>query len=236
MPRKPRFFLPNIPTHVVQRGRNRDPVFFETSDYLFYLDKLKDALHKYDVKLHAYVLMTNHVHLLMSAKNVEGISLVMQYVGRFYVSFINRKYGFSGSLWEGRFKSSLIDSDAYLLACMRYIELNPVRAGMVTQPDEYVYSSYHFNALNLPDELVIQHEELLKISEKASLRSDFYIGLFNQSIADDVLTEFRVCCQSGMPVGTERFKKDVERVLERKLGYAGRGRPKNMKVIHNKGL
>jgi len=230
MPRKPRFFLPNVPNHVVQRGRNRDPVFYETADYLYYLTKLKDALIKYDVELHAYVLMTNHVHLLMSAKEVSGVSLVMQYVGRFYVSYINHKYGFSGSLWEGRFKSNLIDSDRYLFACMRYIELNPVRAGMVSSPDEYVYSSYHCNALNLADELITPHAEFVKLSDKLDLRSVFYANLFEQVIPNDVLAELKAGYQSGTPAGSGQFKESIEKVLQRKLGYAVRGRPKKIIV------
>ncbi|WP_198525672.1 transposase [Thiomicrorhabdus sp. Kp2] len=218
--------MSNVPNHVVQRGRNRDPVFYETADYLYYLTKLKDALIKYDVKLHAYVLMTNHVHLLMSAKEVNGVSLVMQYVGRFYVSYINHKYGFSGSLWEGRFKSNLIDSDRYLFACMRYIELNPVRAGMVLRPDEYVYSSYHCNALNLADELITPHTEFVKLSDKPDLRSVFYANLFEQVIPNDVLAELKAGYQSGTPAGSGQFKESIEKVLQRKLGYSVRGRPK----------
>jgi putative transposase len=228
MPRKARFFLPNIPNHVVQRGRNRDPVFFEAIDYHYYLEKLKDALDKYQVELHAYVLMTNHVHLLMSAKDASSISQVMQYVGRYYVPYINQKYGFSGSLWEGRFKSSLIDSEAYLFSCMRYIELNPLRANMVEHPSEYTYSSYHCNALNQDNSLVTPHNVFCRLSDNRKQRSTFYNELFKQVIPKEVVADLKRSYQTGTPLGSKRFKDHIEKVLNRKIGQTERGRPKQM--------
>lgn len=226
MPRKPRFFLSHAPNHVVQRGRNRDAVFFESTDYYFYLDKLREALDKYQVCLHAYVLMTNHVHLLMSSINETGISQVMQYVGRYYVPYINHKYGYSGSLWEGRFKSSLVDSEAYLLACMRYIELNPVRAGMVDAPANYLHSSYHANALGCQDALITPHAEFLKLSDDAVTRQAFYAELCQQPLSNEVMTELKSGYRSGTPVGSDRFKVQIEATLDRKVGQSTRGRPK----------
>ena len=225
MPRKPRFFLPDVPNHVVQRGRNREPVFFESSDYYFYLEKLREALHKYEAELHAYVLMTNHVHLLISAKDAKAISSVMQYVGRCYVPYINHKYGFSGSLWEGRFKSSLIESESYLLSCMRYIELNPVRANMAHSPEDYIYSSYHANALGKDDLLVTPHVEFLKISESSKNRAKFYQGLFNQIISQEDMNNLKHSYESGTPMGSSYFQSYIEQVLGRKVGKTSRGRP-----------
>lgn len=141
MPRKPRMYLPGVPAHVVQRGNNREACFFQDEDYQFYLAVLGDALKRYRVQLHAYVLMTNHVHLLMTPTDESGISRVMQHLGRLYVLYVNRTYRRSGTLWEGRHKSSLINATEYLLTCYRYIELNPVRAGMVAVPEEYRWSS-----------------------------------------------------------------------------------------------
>ncbi|MBE0440031.1 MAG: transposase [Gammaproteobacteria bacterium] len=227
MPRKPRFFLPDIPNHVVQRGRNRDLIFFESTDYYFYLDKLREAIDKYYVYLHAHVLMTNHVHLLMSTAQPNGISQVMQYVGRYYVPYVNQKYGYSGSLWEGRFKSNLIESESYLLACMRYIESNPVRAGMVEQPSDYLYSSYHANALGEKDLLVTPHAEFLKLSDDPVVRQTFYKDLFQQLLPDDMLQNLKNGYRSGTPVGSSRFTEKIEAVLGRKVGQALRGRPKN---------
>jgi len=137
MPRKPRMFIPGVPCHVIQRGNNRDVCFYCDDDYLFYLECLKSACKRYHVSVHAYILMTNHVHLLMQPEDEVGITRVMQSIGRRYVQYINRAYRRSGTLWEGRFKASIINAEEYLLACYRYIELNPVRANMVTHPANY---------------------------------------------------------------------------------------------------
>lgn len=125
MPRKHRMYLPGVPAHVVQRGNNRAASFFHEDDYRFYLAALADALKRYRVELHAYVLMTNHVHLLMTLADTEGISRVMQHVGRLYVLYINRTYRRTGTLWEGRHKASLVNAAENLLTCYRYIELTP---------------------------------------------------------------------------------------------------------------
>jgi len=131
MPRKPRVYLSGVPCHVIQRGNDRQPCFYSEEDYVFYLECLYDACKRYKVNLHAYVLMTNHVHLLVTPRVADGISRVMQSIGRRYVQYVNVTYKRSGTLWEGRHKSSLVDADNYLLSCYRYIEMNPVRAGMV---------------------------------------------------------------------------------------------------------
>ena len=137
MPRKPRFKLIGIPQHVIQRGNNREPCFYAEEDYRRYLDDLQECASKFDSRIHAYVLMTNHVHLLVTPMTEHGISQMMQALGRRYVYYVNKTYKRTGTLWEGRYKSSLIDSDRYLLTCMRYIELNPIRACMVIHPGEY---------------------------------------------------------------------------------------------------
>ena len=142
MPRKPRMFVPGIPAHLVQRGNNRQATFFEKQDYTFYLDTLSSGLRRYDAVLHAYCLMSNHVHLLVTPNREDSIPRIFQHVGRIYVLYINKKYKRTGSLWEGRYKCSLINADEYLLACYRYIEINPVSAGMVRGPEEYPWSSY----------------------------------------------------------------------------------------------
>jgi len=145
MPRKRRFYLPDVPVHIVQRGHSRDPVFFEDQDYATYVHWLKEGCKKYRVAIHAFVLMTNHVHLLATPKEGRDISLLMQYIGRYYVPYINYKYGKSGSIWEGRYKVSLVQENDYFLKVMRYIELNPVRANMVELPGHYRWSSFCHN-------------------------------------------------------------------------------------------
>jgi putative transposase len=134
MPRKPRFYLPGIPAHVVQRGNCRQATFFSDDDYAAYLNWLHEGAQQHGCAIHAYVLMTNHVHLLVTPAQSESISRLIQYVGRHYVTYVNHTYRKSGTLWEGRHKGCLVSSEEYLLACMRYIELNPVRAGMVATP------------------------------------------------------------------------------------------------------
>jgi putative transposase len=131
MPRKARIYVAGVPCHVIQRGNNRSACFYADEDYLFYLDVLADACRRHKVALHAYVLMTNHAHFLMSPQDETGIPLVMQSLGRRYVQYINKTYRRSGTLWEGRYKASLVDVENYLLACYRYIEMNPVSAAMV---------------------------------------------------------------------------------------------------------
>jgi putative transposase len=150
MPRKPRMYLPGVPAHVVQRGNNRAACFFTDDDYQFYLECLGQGLRRYRVELHAYVLMTNHVHLLLTPEDADGISRLMQHLARLYVLYINKTYGRSGTLWEGRHKASLVQADRYLLTCYRYIELNPVAAGMARCPEQYRWSSYGWHALGRP--------------------------------------------------------------------------------------
>jgi putative transposase len=170
MPRKPRFFLPGIPAHIVQRGHSREPVFFEAGDYQAYLGWLKEAAVRYGCDIHAYVLMTNHVHLLATPAKKDSISRMMQYIGRRYVPYINHTYGTSGSIWEGRFKASLISDEQYLLTCMRYIELNPVRANMVASPAQYRWSSYRYNAQGREDVLVAEHPLYSQLGKTVSSR------------------------------------------------------------------
>ena len=146
MPRPPRFDLPGVPRHIVQRGNNRQSVFFDETDYRAYLDWLGKATRHYDVAVHAWCLMTNHIHLLVTPLRSRALPKLFAYLGRHYVGYINPMYGRTGSLWEGRYKASLVDTDGYLLACYRYIELNPVRAEMVPEPSAYQWSSYRHNA------------------------------------------------------------------------------------------
>ena len=157
MARLPRFSLTGVPQHVIQRGNNRQACFAADEDYRFYLDCLRDASQRYRCAIHAYVLMTNHVHLLVTPGETGAISRFMQHVGRRYVQHFNFLYQRSGTLWEGRYKSSLVDAENYLLTCYRYIEMNPVRAAMVREPVEYRWSSHRANALGHPDSVLTPH-------------------------------------------------------------------------------
>jgi len=225
MPRKPRMYLPDIPCHVIQRGNNREACFFSDQDYQFYLECLHNASERYRVKVHAYVLMTNHVHLLLTPKREESISLTMQSLGRRYVQYINKEYRRSGTLWEGRHKASLVDEDHYLLTCMRYIEMNPVRANMVEHPVDYRWSSYHCNGNNQYNKFVTEHEIYKSLGREPEVRSKVYRSLFDREIEEKDISMIRQSALFSVPTGSNRFKKQIEKVVNRKLGYAKRGRP-----------
>ena len=234
MPRKPRFFVPGLPAHVIQRGNNRQAIFFDDADYRLYLSLLGDGMDRYGCSLHTYVLMTNHVHLLMTPSERDSISRIMQYVGRHYVPYFNRKYRRTGTLWEGRFRASIVDSSAYLLACYRYIELNPVRARMVEQPGDYAWSSFLSNGLGRGDALITAHPEYLNLGESPSQRAENYCLLFQQPITDAQISSIRDNAQSGTPLGGSRFREEIEAALSVSVGKAHRGRPKVLK--RTKGL
>ncbi|PAJ73586.1 transposase [Pseudoalteromonas sp. NBT06-2] len=227
MPRKVRFYTAGIPSHIVQRGNNKQVCFFCDDDYGFYMKVLNEALIANNVKLHAFVLMTNHVHLLMTPSDHEGISKVMQNVGRKYVRYINRIYNRTGTLWEGRHKASLIDSGRYFLICQRYIELNPVRAKMVDLPQEYNWSSYQHNGVGKIIECITPHDEYLKLGQSKQSRLNNYRDLFLHHISSEQIQHIRECLIHNYPFGDEKFKTQLEQTLEVKVGQFKQGRPVN---------
>jgi len=229
MPRKPRFFVPGVAVHVVQRGHSRDPVFFDTQDYQAYLYWLDQGAKRYGVALHAYVLMTNHVHLLGTPGNSASVTRMMQYIGRQYVPYINRTYGASGSIWEGRYKASLVQDDEYLLTCMRYIELNPVRANMVRSPGHYRWSSFRHNGQGKRDPLITGHRSYIALGRTEAARSAAYKDLFKAHLDQGVLRDIRAAWQTGTPLGNEYFKRKIEAKLQCRVGQARRGRPSRTK-------
>ena len=226
MPRKPRFYLPGVPVHAFQRGHNKEPVFFDDEDYLVYLRYLKVAADEFDCAIHAYVLMTNHVHFLLTPQSANSISLLFQGVGRHYVPYINKRYGRRGSLWEGRHKSCLIGSEDYFLTCMRYIECNPVRAGMVEYPAQYRWSSYAANALGADNAVLKAHKIYASLGIYDNLRCKNYKALFNNLPTGDEFDMIRSSLHSGTPIGNKAFKKQIEDVMGRKVGLAKVGRPR----------
>ncbi len=226
MPRKPRMYLPGVPCHVIQRGNNRDACFYSVQDYAFYLECLGSACSRYDVALHAYVLMTNHVHLLMTPGDAGGISRVMQSLGRRYVQYFNSAYGRSGTLWESRHKASLVEAERYLLTCMRYIEMNPVRAGMVNHPAEYLWSSYSANGQAETDSLVTMHDCYTRLGQSVEVRCQQYRSLFDYQLSEGEIDAIRAALTFSTPLGDERFTQQVEGEIGRRTGYAKRGRPR----------
>jgi putative transposase len=226
MARKPRIFLPEVPQHLVQRGNNREPCFFSEEDYRCYLEFLAETAKKYGCRIHAYVLMTNHVHMLVTPEDEYSVSNMMQSLGRKYVRYINHVYKRSGTLWEGRFKSGLVQSENYLLMCSRYIELNPVRAQMVGMPDEYKWSSYHHNAWGKEDGVVNQHEIYGSLGHSAEQREYAYRELFRHHMDNDMLHEIRHALNHESILGSSYFMEKVERILDRRLEPGKPGRPR----------
>lgn len=231
MPRPTRLNLAGIPQHVTQRGNNRQTCFFTNSDYELYLSLLDDACRKHQCMVHAYALMTNHVHLLITPEIPTGVSLVFRDLGRDYVRQINKVYHRTGTMWEGRFRSSLVDSESYCLACYRYIELNPVRAGMVKHPSEYQWSSFNANAHGKSSRLVTPHDSWVALGDDDDCRQVAYKELFQENLGRRQIENIRYGVQTGIPTGNKRFKREIEVALSIKLSDGKRGRPKKNKII-----
>lgn len=226
MSRKPRFVIPGIPQHVIQRGNNREPCFFAESDYYCYLRELQEAAEKNHAAVHAYVLMTNHVHLLVTPGHPHSISHMMQDLGRKYVRYVNHNYCRTGTLWEGRYKASLVDSEAYLLTCMRYIELNPVRASMVEHPGEYRWSSYASNAQGRANTLLQPHPLYLALGDNTERRLHAYRELFRYTLDADTIHEIRESLNQELVLGREDFKDRITKMLKRQTRKGQPGRPR----------
>jgi REP-associated tyrosine transposase len=223
MARLPRFILPGQPQHVILRGNDRCEIFCADEDYRFYLDKLQQASEKHGIDIHAYVLMTNHVHLLATPHEEASLGKAMQILGRYYVQYYNYSYQRTGTLFEGRYKATLVDSETYLLTCMRYIELNPVRADMVKHPSEYPWSSYACNALGKAEELVTPHAEYRRLGKTDEERQAAYRQLFKYHVSEASLAEIREATNKAWVLGSERFKTRIQRQLERRVAPAARG-------------
>ncbi|MDN5752312.1 MAG: transposase [Nitrosospira sp.] len=229
MARLPRYTIPGQPQHIIQRGNNRQAIFVVEADYQFFRNALVEAASKHGLAIHAYVWMTNHIHLLASPEFDDSISKVFQAVGRRYVQYFNYTYRRSGTLWEGRYRATIVDSEQYLLTLMRYIELNPVRAGIVAYPEDYPWSSYRYNAQGEPGlnaNWLVLHEEYLRLGRDEADRQRAYRRLFESVISNDDLAEIRECTHKSWALGEERFKKQIEAVGQRRATSKGVGRPR----------
>lgn len=229
MARLPRYVLPGQPQHIIQRGNNRQAIFTRDEDFQFFRDALVLAAEQHGLAVHAYVWMTNHIHLLATPENERSISQVFQSVGRKYVQYFNHTYGRSGTLWEGRYRATVVDSEAYLMKLMRYIELNPVRAGMVAHPRDYAWSSYSRNAdakVGANGDWVKPHDVYLKLARDSHERLSAYRGLFSTAIDSADLARIRDCTHKGWALGGEVFKAEIEQRTKRQAGSKGVGRPR----------
>ena len=223
MARLPRLYAPGCAHHIIQRGNNRVACFLQKTDRKRYLSILLDVSAKYAVAIHAYVLMTNHVHLLVTPQNANSCGQMMQSLGRSYVRYFNDQYLRSGTLWEGRYKSTLVDTDAYFFTVARYIELNPVRAGMVAHPREHPWSSYASNAEGLVDPLLTQHSLYIALGTEASERQRRYQKFFEDDVDAEVENELREATNKGWAFGSDDFKSRLERSSNRPARSAGWG-------------
>ena len=226
VPRPPRLDLPHVPQHVVQRGNDRRPCFFQAIDHVRYRDDLRDIAQRVGCAIHAYVLMDNHVHLLLTPSQTGQVGAVMQALGRRYVRYVNDRYHRTGTLWEGRYKACPVDRDHYLLRCYRYIELNPVRAAMVMAPADFRWSSHRANALGQPDPLLTPHPGYLALGVDATTRQQAYRTLVAEAIAPEELELIRLRLQRQHALGPDRFRRMIEAQLERRAGPAQIGRPR----------
>ncbi len=225
MPRRARMYISGLPYHLVQRGNNREACFLEPENYQFYLELWKELSTRYGIAVHAYCLMTNHVHFLVTPEHDTAASNTMKVVGSRYAQYINKQYRRTGTLWEGRHRASLVHSDRYLLTCMRYIELNPVRAQMVGRPEEYRWSSYGANAGGERGWLR-EHEEYRRLGRTGAERCHAYRELFKAQVSEQDLHLIRNAAHYCQPIGNDRFRVQIEQRYGIKVGQMARGRPR----------
>jgi putative transposase len=226
MPRPHRLDLPGIPQHVIQRGNDRRPCFFLEADYARYLTDLREIAAREACAVHAYVLMSNHVHLLLTPASPGAVARLMQSLGRRYVRYVNDTYQRTGTLWEGRYKACLVDSGRYLLHCHRYIELNPLRAAMVLDPADYRWSSHRNNAYGAVDSLVTPHTDYLALGSDPVERRRAYRAWTLAADRTNEIRRIREHTQRQHAYGTEAFRAKLEATLGRSAGPQKLGRPK----------
>lgn len=228
MPRRPRLELPGTPLHVIQRGVNRCAIFVDDIDRRHYYDLLCDAANTHDIAIHAYVFMGNHIHLLLTSPQPNALSRAMRNIGQCYVQAFNRRHRRSSTLWQGRFKSCLVDTERYLMTVYRYIELNPVRAAMVERPEQHRWSSVHANLGLLEDHLVTPHSIYLELDHDATLRTAAYRTWLHEGISDDDLQRIRAHLQQERALGDTTFQIMVQKALGRPVAVTPRGRPASL--------
>lgn len=231
MPRRSRIMLADIPVHVVQRGNNRQRCFYQEQDRAFYLFHLRRLLHRTGCKLHAYCLMTNHVHLLLTASASEACSRLMKDLGQLHTQYMNRNYDRSGSLWEGRFRSCVVQAEDYLLACYRYIEMNPVRASLVLHPEDHAWSSYRANAQGISDPLITPHEEYSRYCGTEGRTA--YARLVAQVLHSALIDEIRTATNGNFALGDKSFRARVSAALGRRAEPGRAGRPRSSERFEN---
>lgn len=223
MPRRNRDCPPGLAIHIIQRGNNRQICFAAEADIKAYANWLREGADKYSLAIHAWVFMTNHVHLLLTPAECTSVSRCMQHLGRLYVRYFNCRYGRTGTLFEGRFKSSLVQNQGYFLACQRYIELNPVRAGIVSDPAHYLWSSYRAHAFGHKPQMWKPHPEYFALGSTTGSRQSAYRNLFKDQIDNSLLTDIRHAINTGLVLGNDQFRAEAEKLTGHRQHHLKRG-------------
>ena len=226
MARLPRLIVPGQPHHVIQRGAGQQPIFLDTDDYLMFLRYLKEGARQFKVAVHAYVLMSNHLHLLASPADATGLARTMQWIGRYYVPYFNVKYARTGTLWQGRYKTAVIDSERYFLLCSRHIELNPVRAGIVAAPGDFRWSSYRHHVGLAHDPLITEHPLYWALGNTPFAREAAYQHLVDQTVSAQDASALTEATLKGWAIGSESFKKALEKDVQQRVTPVKAGRPR----------
>jgi putative transposase len=226
MPRLLRIALPGHPLHIIQRGTNRQVIFHSPQDKNIFLAWLSDAAKKHGLLIHTYVLMDNHIHLLVTPTAKESAARTMHLVGSRYVRYFNHRYARSGSLWQGRYRSTIVDTEAYFLTCMRYIELNPVRAGLVSQPKDYRWSGYQHNGEGWPDRVITEHPAYALMGNSTTKRRRAYQVLFDAPLEPSVCETIRTSTNQGWPLGKDKYREVIESSTKRRCNPLPLGRPR----------
>lgn len=225
MARLPRLSVPGYPHHVIQRGNNRQAIFLDQADRQQMLELLETQARLFEVAIHAYVLMDNHLHLLLTPQTANGLSRMMQAVGRRYVRYFNDRHGRSGTLWEGRYKSTLVETERYLLACMCYIDLNPVRAGLAGQARDYAWSSHGHYAGLRSDRLISPHPLYWELGNTPFAREAAYARLVQEGLSAVQQQELTDSALKGWALGSPAFIVELQKKTDRRLSKAKAGRP-----------
>jgi len=225
MARLPRLIVPSQPHHVIQRGLNGQALFRDADDHVAFLGWLRTAARTWKVAVHAYVLMPDHIHLLLTPGDEQGLGLMMQWIGRYYVPYYNQKYGRAGTLWHGRYKTAVIDADRYFMVCSKYIEFAPVRANLAAYAADYPWSSYGHHAGLRADPLVIDHGLYWALGNTPFEREAAYLALAEQPLAPDDVAAVEAAVPKGWPLGSDKFKTDLQQRVKRQVLPAKRGRP-----------
>ncbi|TSD79705.1 transposase [Pseudomonas sp. KBS0710] len=226
MARRPRVLLPDIPLHIIQRGNNRSACFYSDEDYIFYIDTLAMLAELYCCKVHVLCLMTNQVHLLLTPTCCAGAGLLMKGLGQRYVQYANRTYQRTGTLWEGRFRSCLVQQDNYVLACYRYIEMNPVRAGMVAHPGDYRWTSYRANAQGELSGFISPHAVYSDLGSGVAQRAEAYRSTFLDRLSPELIDQIRSSTNGNYVLGDQKFASEIAQILGKIVSASVSGRPK----------